>query len=407
MKRIITTLFVACAVGVSCVAQSAIDEALADYDFQKAESLLNAEIKKVSRRRQPTDQLEAQLQYVHQAMRMMSAVERVVVFDSVVVPRQAVFSALSLSPESGKVCPVNAFPAVQVSDGDGTLFQSQIGDKLFYGAPDAGGTLQLFGRDVLGGELSAAERLEGLSDETGVPHNYPYMMADGLTLYYAAQGEESLGGYDIFMTRYDADDHRFLTSENVGMPFNSPANDYLLCIDETYNVGCFVSDRGMPWDSVCVYYFIPNDMRRIYIEEEVGEEALRRLARLSDISMTWLDETQVRAARARLQECMRVQESEPEPDFTFQLADNRICHWLSDFSNRQARSLVEKWLQDLDKLDQYRATLDEMRQGYAVASSTQRTLMRAQVLRMEEDIESLVEDLKKQEKAIRKAELGL
>ena len=52
------------------------------------------------------------------------------------------------------------------------------------------------------------------------------MLSDGLTLYFAAQGPESIGGYDIFMTTYDAAEGRFLKPENIGMPFNSTANDY-------------------------------------------------------------------------------------------------------------------------------------------------------------------------------------
>ena len=68
-------------------------------------------------------------------------------------------------------------------------------------------------------------------------------MSDGITLYYASDGEGSLGGYDIFVTRYDSENGNYLRPDNIGMPFNSPANDYMYAIDEFNNIGWFASDR--------------------------------------------------------------------------------------------------------------------------------------------------------------------
>lgn len=57
-------------------------------------------------------------------------------------------------------------------------------------------------------------------------------MADGVTIYYASDGE-GLGGYDIFVTRYNTNTDTYLVPENVGMPFNSPYNDYMYVIDDS------------------------------------------------------------------------------------------------------------------------------------------------------------------------------
>ena len=94
--------------------------------------------------------------------------------------------------------------------------------------------------------------------------NYPFMLSDGITLYYAAVGVESFGGYDIFVTRYDMDEKKFLYPENLGMPFNSPANDYMLAIDEFNQLRWFFSDRNQTENKVCIYIFIKNDIRKEY-----------------------------------------------------------------------------------------------------------------------------------------------
>ena len=87
-------------------------------------------------------------------------------------------------------------------------------------------------------------------------------MADGVTLYFAAQGVNSMGGYDIFMSTFDLDKGVFYSPENIGLPFNSTANDYLLAIDDINHLGWLVTDRRQPEDKVCIYTFVPTASRR-------------------------------------------------------------------------------------------------------------------------------------------------
>ena len=97
-----------------------------------------------------------------------------------------------------------------------------MGNKAYFSQPDDSLKQQLCTSDLLGGEWSKPQLLNGISE--GISETaYPFMLADGLTFYFAGKGEESIGGYDIFMTRYDAHNNSFLKPENIGMPFNSEA----------------------------------------------------------------------------------------------------------------------------------------------------------------------------------------
>ncbi|MDR0371517.1 MAG: hypothetical protein LBH80_06670, partial [Prevotellaceae bacterium] len=109
--------------------------------------------------------------------------------------------------------------------------------------------------------------LDGWSDpvsvssniNTGANENYPFLMLDGVTLYFASDNEEnSLGGYDIFITRFMNSANDYLAPENIGMPFNSIYNDYMLVIDELEGKGWFASDRFQPENKVMIYIFKPN-----------------------------------------------------------------------------------------------------------------------------------------------------
>ncbi len=56
-------------------------------------------------------------------------------------------------------------------------------------------------------------------DENGL-----FMFADGKTLYFSSKGHNSMGGYDIFMTR-ENDDGTWSKPVNLGYPINTPNDD--------------------------------------------------------------------------------------------------------------------------------------------------------------------------------------
>ncbi len=378
-----------------------IDSLLINYDFARAEALLTESIeeKQSAKPKKSTLKEEGQLEYARKGQQMLSAVEKVVVFDSVVIHRNRILEALALSQESGKVLP-NA-------NSESTQFKSEMGDIVISAQKNKNGIFQLYASDVLGEEVTEAKPLSGLDEEPDVQYNYPYMMSDGVTLYFAKQGNDSFGGYDIFMTRYDADDRKFLIPENIGMPFNSPANDYLLCIDELYNIGSFVSDRFTHPDSVCVYYFIPNNVRRVYIEEEVGSKALRQLGRLSSIRLTWDEEAKIKGAMLRLQQCQQEKQNEDNNSFHFVVADNRVYYSLNKFALPTARQAAEQWQNMQNNKKQMLQQLNETRCAYATAGMQEKKAIGAKILSLEQQLEVLYQQIEQQERKVRQLELGL
>ncbi len=150
-----------------------VDEALAAYDFPLAQQLLNAEITRLKRKRQSTDELEAQLLGAQRAEAMMNSVERVVFFDSVAVPKDKVLSCLSLSQESGTICPTAEYEGLGLAGEGTTLFRPQIADKVYFAARGSNGVPQLFSGDLLPGEPIQPEPLAGLDEDPATPHNFP------------------------------------------------------------------------------------------------------------------------------------------------------------------------------------------------------------------------------------------
>jgi len=191
------------------------------------------------------------------------------------------------------------------------------------------------------------------------------------------------------------------------MPFNSPANDYLMVIDEYQQLGWFVTDRNQPADTVCLYVFIPTENRRIYNEEEVGKEKLASLARISSIKDTWKDMNAVNAARKRLEEVRRGFKDETKKrDFTFIVNDHKTCYTLTDFKDPLAQQKAKVWLETQKEYEAKGKELSALRDKYATMNEAQRVQIAAQIRITETARERIAADKLALEKEIRRIELN-
>ncbi len=381
-------------------------EAMAAYDFSLAEEILEHQIAELTKKKQPTIHEEELLETVRKSQLKLHATEQVTIIDSVILPKKQVLGQIKLSEESGTILSYADFFKSDKSN-DCTLFRNELGNRVVYSEPNQKGHLRLKDKSLIGGEWSMERQLKGFEEEEEDNLNFPFMLTDGITMYYAAECEESLGGYDIFMTRYDADNGQFLAPENIGMPFNSPANDYLMVIDEFQQLGWFVTDRNQPADTVCLYTFIPTETRRIYNEQELGAKKLAAMARISSIKDTWKDMNAVNAAKKRLADARQGHKNETKNrDFTFVINDLRTYYTLSDFKDPLAQQKAKIWHETQKEYDAKTAELASLRAKYASMTDVQRQQIAPQIRLTETNLERLAADKLTLEKEIRRIELN-
>ena len=116
--------------------------------------------------------------------------------------------------------------------------------------------------------------------------NYPFVLSRwSLQSIILPKGNGSIGGYDLFVTRYNINSDTYLAPEQLGMPFNSPYNDYMMVFDEVKGLGWFVSDRFQPEGKACVYLFIPNPEHKRVESEDI--EMKRTRAAITSIRDSW------------------------------------------------------------------------------------------------------------------------
>lgn len=336
---------------------------------------------------------------------MREMTQQIVIIDSIVTDKNQFLSHYVLSSETGKIMTANQFKGIKA---DGYVYLNEMGNKAYFGKADKNGVRQIFTSDKLGDRWGEPILMNGLSE--GIDEaDYPFMMNDGITFYFAARGEESIGGYDIFFTRYDSRSGAFLKPENIGMPFNSEANDYMYAADEQSGIGYFVSDRRQPEGKVCVYIFILPETRRSYDPSKYTEEQIRDFADITRIADTWGNGSERRAALERLK-AVFTSVSQPttdnakEANTAIVINDRLTYSSVRDFRSPTAANHYRELLKARERLSTLEADLQKSRDRYVRADENGRSLLRDIILHNEEQSLTLRNNIHTLEKQIRNEE---
>ena len=336
---------------------------------------------------------------------MRELTQQIVFIDSVVVDKGHFLEAIRLNPESGQLFDYDEYMLTD-DHPNCYVYLNEMGNKCYFSSENEQGRLWLFTADKLANEWGAPTPLSGISD--GITEaNYPFMMADGITLYFAAKGSESIGGYDIFITRNDSENGKFFKPENLGMPFNSEANDFMYAIDELANIGYFATDRRQPAGKVCIYMFIPPTTRRTYSTETYTTEQLRSRAAIQRIADTWGNGKERKAAMARLQTLMSQRKSSKSSEadnIAFVINDRLTYTSISQFRAPDNDILFKEYQSMQKQQKELKANLDKSRAFYSKARVSDREILRKEILDNEQKYEYFIQEMKKLEKRIRNAE---
>ena len=373
------------------------------YRYEDAIQCYEEYIEALKKKKQPTEEAEKLLDKSKADFRMFKGVEEVCVIDSFVVDKATFLQAYKISEESGKVYTFDEYFKT-TGHHPGTVYETELGNKLYYSETGKDDLLNIFSKNKLIDEWSKETPLPENINATGNT-NYPFVLTDGITIYYASDGAGSIGGYDIFVTRYNTNTDTYLTPENVGMPFNSPFNDYMYVIDDYNNLGWFASDRYQPEGKVCIYVFIPNSSKRIYNYESTPHEQMVSLAQLRSLKDTWKDKTEVQEALRRLESAINHKPQERQVyDFVFVIDDQRTYHQLSDFRSKQAKEQFLQYQRMEKDFKQQESKLDQQRQSYEKGNKEVKAKLAPGILDLEKRVRQMSLELDEQAIKVRNAE---
>lgn len=333
-----------------------------DYDFEEAASHLET-LETLARKDKKDVPAEAETlrSSIVQAKNMLQRVEKIEVIDSITVDREKFFEYYKLSAGAGKLLPGSVLESRYAEMEPAVVFQPQSAREVFWGMADENGAVNIVSSQIL--DDGSFEEPKPLGDNLaeGGDADFMYLMPDGETFYFANNGENSLGGYDIFMSRRQADG-TVLDPQNVGMPYNSTADDYMLVIDEKAGLGWWATERNNLEDEVTIYVFVPNATRVNY---DPDDELLRDYALLTDISLTQSGDID---ADALLNQPMLTDTDnggDIDDEIMLTLPGGAVYTRLSQFHNAQARQAMQQYLSRSKDLVLMQAQLRSMRERYA------------------------------------------
>ena len=204
---------------------------------------------------------------------------------------------------------------------------------------------------------------------------FPYLLADGETISFAYSGPESLGSYDLFVSRYDREGGRLLVPQQLPAPYNTLASDLLLVRDEERGVDWLLTDRGTSAPEVLALYALSHHTER----QDVVTRELAWLLGDSILQSGIALPPPVRGAETKRSEETR------EP--LFWIGETPVYD-RSSVTGREAQHFLEQYIRKQEGLSGLRTRLDSLRKRYETDRS-----VRGEILTLERQEEALRTEL--------------
>ncbi|MDR2622416.1 MAG: tetratricopeptide repeat protein [Dysgonamonadaceae bacterium] len=337
--------------------------------------------------------IEKKTKSLERLEKMARRCEDIQIIDSIIVDKNNFLNAYHLSEDVG------TFEKIKNS----VVYENQLKDRRFYGKKNDKNLFRLYTQVKMQDGWSEEKPLD-IPVDSPADNNYPFVMSDGLTIYYASTGNESIGGYDLFVSRYNMDNDTYLAPKQLGMPFNSIYNDYMLVIDELNNVGYFATDRFQPEDKVIIYTFIPNE-EPLFVENE-DFAVLSGRAVINSIRDTWRQGANYQVLLQKIKnDTEKSRQQKNTKDFTFVINDNIVYYILSDFDDEGAKQTFLRSREQQKQIMTLENQLEVQRRNYAEGDTNRKRTLKLSILENESRLENLYNTFKKTEIEARNREI--
>ncbi|MGM9803445.1 MAG: hypothetical protein ACI308_04630 [Muribaculaceae bacterium] len=370
------------------------------YNFEAAQEHIETYSEELSKLKKdmPND-VRDYMAKTRAAKSMIEHVERITVIDSLEVDQDGFFNHYRLSPSMGRFISPDQLPYEKPQNTQ-YVFSPENGEQMLWVDTDSAGITRLMETSrLIDGSWEHYTKADDMLNNDG-NIAYPFMMPDGSTLYYSCDGNGSIGGYDIYMSRKNIEDGSYYQPQNLGMPYNSPFNDYLLVIDENTGVGWWATDRNQIPGKITIYMFIPNEVRENY---DPSDEKISDYAFLNNIKDTWTEGADYSEYFERIETATSVQNVKKN-DFEFEVMKGVVYTTYDDAATSEGKQYLEQYINTLKNYDATCAQLQDLRGQYAQASKSEQSKLKNKILNLENVLLKKQEELQYLKNTVVKAE---
>lgn len=224
----------------------------------------------------------------------------------------------------------------------------QEGDVVYfssYGSTGANGK-DIYRTQLLSDGRWSAPELLPMPVNTAFDENFPYPSPDGQCLYFASNSNYGMGGYDIYRAKAKSASNYWETPENMGFPFNSPADDYLFVPTTIDTLVLLSTNRNVAVDSAQVVLMVMKEnqvMRYASSPEQVAAlAALPRMAQPKAVAASAAKKTTKKATPQRTKSAS-FSAVENDPEYSRTIAKGFEAQMQADSLREKLEKLREKF----------------------------------------------------------------
>ena len=315
--------------------------------------------------------IQQKLAEAEKLQRYLRRVEKIQVIDSVEIAIDHMLDVVKLSAESGHL---------SLDSMHSIVYTNQRNDKRIWATQHEDGRILLTSHRLMD-HWSNSDTLP-TSINFAADQCSPYLLSDGVTLYFAAEDENGIGGLDIYISRYNTTTETYTTPENIGMPYNSPANEYMMVIDEVHQVGYLATDRSSKPGFVHVYSFAIPEQKQYWRNLENNQ--LVKYAKLQQFELYTEDVApSIEVTEVELPQI--TEQSVEIGDFRFVINDSVVYYSIDDFQVSDAKDKYLEWKTVEAQLQTEAQQLTELRKDYAAADEIERKALAPSIMQLEKN----------------------
>lgn len=101
----------------------------------------------------------------------------------------------------------------------------------------------------------------------------PYLSPDESTLYFCSDRPGGIGGYDVYVSKYNSENFSWSEPENMGWPINSPNDEFHFKMNFDQTSGYFVSNRLHTKGDYDIYFFW--EVEKVQVQGRIFDNQLK------------------------------------------------------------------------------------------------------------------------------------